>query len=122
MPKPFLSGRIPNDLMTEIDRYCLDNNISRTKVMVDALRQYLSCPEPQTQVDLNQLDENTDRIDDLQSGYDMLWRKLCELEDEVRKLSASGHEKEDGSSSELTQPNQLELFRRELKSNEIFQT
>lgn len=44
--KPFLSGRIPEDLHKQIEKYCNEECVSKTEVMIEALRKYLDCPDP----------------------------------------------------------------------------
>ena len=44
--RPFLSGRIPQDLHERIEEYCKEEYVSKTEVMIEALRKYLNCPSP----------------------------------------------------------------------------
>lgn len=52
MPKPFVSGRVPQKLFEELEAHCTSTGIRRSEVLIRALEAYLGVP-PSTVADIS---------------------------------------------------------------------
>lgn len=65
MSTPQFSVRIPTTLDERVKKFAKDNNVTKTKVMIDALNHYLGCME---KMSLNrELHEIKEKISEIES-------------------------------------------------------
>lgn len=82
---PFLSGRIPQDLYEKVNDYCGSSGMSRTELMIAALRTYLDYPET-TQtggVDAAEFEK-------LKREIKTIWKAIEELQTSKSQVEAPG--------------------------------
>lgn len=77
MSNPFLSGRIPADLLDHIERYCLETGETKTSVLIKALSAYLNHPVVSRQT----LSLSEERLASLE-------QRIAALEEMVQKQKA----------------------------------
>ena len=89
---PFLSGRIPQDLHDRLTEHCNSCGMTRTELMIAALRSYLDCPEP-----IKSGEVKVERVERLETEIESLWEEIEKLKSpkkeiegiEVKQLSIS---------------------------------
>ena len=74
---PFFSGRIPPDLFERAEQHCDESGISKTELLITALRAYLDYPEPPKPVEVA-----PERVTRLEQQMNEVWRAIAQLQNQ----------------------------------------
>ena len=74
---PFFSGRIPPNLFERAEQHCDESGISKTELLIAALRAYLDYPEPPTPVEVA-----PERVTKLEEQMGEVWRAIAQLQNQ----------------------------------------
>ena len=96
--KPFLSGRIPQDLHEQITAHVEETGIPKTDLMIAALRQYLECPEP-PKIEHQEITRLESLITEVAQKVQTLETRLVAIENKERPITI---EKKKPSTSQLS--------------------
>ena len=105
--KPFLSGRIPQDLHERIKAHVEETGIPKTELMVAALRQYLNCPEP-PKIEHQEITRLESLITEIAQKVQTLEAKLVAIENKERPVNIE--KKRTSTSQPLFSESSLALY------------
>ena len=82
---PFFSGRIPPNLFERAEQHCDKSGISKTELLIAALRAYLDYPEPPKPVEVA-----PERVTKLEEQMGEVWRAITQLQEGRSEKESEG--------------------------------